>query len=121
MEKKKSFSELLNACTTSLSSCKGGKKESIYLPSVYADCESTDDKKRVRKQIRNICEKFCTDIRKNKTNKEKLKTLKREFLDFYKLCYVNNDYTVSSVASKNTDAMQLEHYKEMFVILENVK
>lgn len=111
------FLEKLNQVTESLSSCKGTKKESIYLPSIYEGCNTTDEKKSVRKKIRNIAEKFCTDIIQCKDS-TKLTKLIADFKQFYAMCYINNDYTISSIASKNTDSLQLENYKKMFVIIE---
>lgn len=114
---KKNFSELLDKLTENLSSVKGAKKESIYLPSIYDGCSTTDEKKQRRKKVRNIAEKFCNDII-NCKDSAKLQTLIKDFLDFYKVCYQKNDYTISSIASKNTDSLQLENYKKMFIIIE---
>lgn len=111
------FLEKLNQVTESLSSCKGTKKESIYLPSIYEGCETTDAKKAIRKKIRNIAEKFCNDIITCKDT-TKLAKLIADFKQFYSICYINNDYTISSIASKNTDSLQLDNYKKMFVIIE---
>lgn len=111
------FLEKLNSVTESLSSNKGAKRDSIYLPSIYEDCNSTDEKKQVRKKIRNIAEKFCSDIITCKDS-AKLAKLIADFKQFYGMCYINNDYTISSIASKNTDSMQLDNYKKMFVIIE---
>lgn len=117
---KKNFSELLDKLTENLSSVKGAKKESIYLPSIYDSCNTTDEKKQRRKKVRNISEKFCNDILSCKDS-AKLQNLIKDFLEFYKLCYQRNDYTISSIASKNTDSLQLENYKKMFVIIETNK
>ena len=111
------FLEKLNQVTESLSSCKGTKKESIYLPSIYEGCETTDAKKAIRKKIRNVAEKFCNDIITCK-DATKLAKLIVDFKQFYAMCYINNDYTISSIASKNTDSLQLDNYKKMFVIIE---
>lgn len=111
------FLEKLNQVTESLSSCKGTKKESIYLPSIYEGCNTTDEKKAIRKKIRNVAEKFCNDIITCKDN-TKLTKLIEDFKQFYAMCYINNDYTISSIASKNTDSLQLDNYKKMFVIIE---
>lgn len=111
------FLDKLNAVTENLSSNKGNKRDSIYLPSIYEGCNSTDEKKQVRKKIRNIAEKFCSDIITCKDS-AKLAKLIVDFKKFYNMCYINNDYTISSIASKNTDSMQLDNYKKMFVIIE---
>ena len=111
------FLEKLNQVTESLSSCKGTKKESIYLPSIYEGCNTTDEKKAIRKKIRNVAEKFCNDIITCKDN-TKLAKLIADFKQFYAMCYINNDYTISSIASKNTDSLQLDNYKKMFIIIE---
>ena len=111
------FLEKLNQVTESLSSCKGTKKENIYLPSIYEGCETTDAKKAIRKKIRNVAEKFCNDIITCKDD-TKLAKLIADFKQFYAICYINNDYTISSIASKNTDSLQLDNYKKMFVIIE---
>lgn len=120
METKKNFSELLDKLTENLSSVKGAKKESVYLPSIYDGCTNTDEKKQRRKKVRNIAEKFCSDIINCKDN-SRLQNLISDFLQFYKMCYQRNDYTISSIASKNTDSLQLENYKKMFVIIESNK
>ena len=109
--------EQLNKVSENLSSCKGTKKESIYLPSIYEGCSTTDEKKAIRKKIRNLAEKFCTDIIQCK-DIAKLTKLIADFKQFYSMCYINNDYTISSIASKNTDSLQLDNYKKMFVIIE---
>lgn len=112
------FLEKLNQVTENLSSCKGTKKESIYLPSIYEGCNTTDEKKAIRKKIRNVAEKFCNDIITCKDN-TKLAKLIADFKQFYAMCYINNDYTISSIASKNTDSLQLDNYKKMFIIIES--
>ena len=113
------FLEKLNQVTENLSSCKGTKKESIYLPSIYDNCNTTIEKKAIRKKIRNIAEKFCNDIITCKDS-NRLTKLIVDFKQFYSMCYINNDYTISSIASKNTDSLQLDNYKKMFVIIEDV-
>ena len=118
-EQKFSFTDLLNQCTENLSTNKGNKRDSVYLPSIYEGCSTTDEKKQRRKKIRNCAEKFCSDIISTK-DESKLKKLVADFLQFYKLCYINNDYTISSIASKNTNSLQLENYKKMFIIIEKV-
>ena len=120
METKKNFSEMLDKLTENLSSVKGVKKESVYLPSIYEGCVNIDEKKQRRKKVRNIAEKFCSDILSCKDS-NKLQNLIIDFLQFYKMCYQKNDYTISSIASKNTDSLQLENYKKMFVIIEQNK
>lgn len=109
--------EKLNKVSENLSSNKGAKRDSIYLPSIYDGCNSTDEKKQIRKKIRNLAEKFCSDIITCKDS-AKLAKLIADFKEFYAMCYINNDYTISSIASKNTDSMQLDNYKKMFVIIE---
>lgn len=109
--------EKLNKVSENLSSNKGAKRDNIYLPSIYDGCESTDEKKQIRKKIRNLAEKFCSDIITCK-DVAKLAKLIADFKEFYAMCYINNDYTISSIASKNTDSMQLDNYKKMFVIIE---
>lgn len=109
--------EKLNKVSENLSSNKGAKRDGIYLPSIYEGCESTDKKKQIRKKIRNLAEKFCSDIITCK-DVAKLAKLIADFKEFYAMCYINNDYTISSIASKNTDSIQLDNYKKMFVIIE---
>lgn len=109
--------EKLNQLSENLSSNKGGNRDSIYLPSVYEDCHSNDDKKARRKKIRQMAEKYCSDIITCKDS-SKLVKLIADFKEFYKLCYIHNDYTISSIASKQTSSMQLDSYKQMFVIIE---
>ena len=113
-EKNFSFSELLNKVTTNLPSCKGSKKESIYKNSIFADCKDKDEKKQRRKKIRNLAENFCKAILQSPENEQ----LKKDFIEFYKQCYIVNDYSVNSICSKNTDSLQIDNYKKMFEILK---
>lgn len=113
-EKKFSFSELLNKVTNNLPTCKGSKKESIYKNSIFADCKDKDEKKQRRKKIRNLAENFCKAILQSPENEQ----LKKDFLEFYKQCYLINDFSVSSICSKNTDSLQIDNYKRMFEILK---
>lgn len=113
-EKNFSFSELLNKVTTNLPSCKGSKKESIYKNSIFADCKDKDEKKQRRKKIRNLAENFCKAILQSPENEQ----LKKDFIEFYKQCYLVNDFSVNSICSKNTDSLQIDNYKKMFEILK---
>lgn len=113
-EKNFSFSELLNKVTTNLPTCKGSKKESIYKNSIFADCKDKEEKKQRRKKIRNLAENFCKAILQNPDNEQ----LKKDFTEFYKNCYLVNDFSISSICSKNTDSLQIDNYKKMFEILK---
>lgn len=113
-EKNFSFSELLNKVTTNLPTCKGSKKESIYKNSIFADCSDKDEKKQRRKKIRNLAENFCKAILQSPDNEQ----LKKDFVEFYKQCYLINDYSVNSICSKNTDSLQIDNYRKMFEILK---
>ena len=113
-EKNFSFNELLNKVTNHLPTCKGNKKESIYKNSIFADCQDKDEKKQRRKKIRNLAENFCKAILQSPNNEQ----LKKDFLEFYKQCYLINDFSVNSICSKNTDSLQIDNYKKMFEILK---
>lgn len=113
-EKQFSFNELLNKVTNNLPTCKGTKKESIYKNSIFADCKDKDEKKQRRKKIRNLAENFCKAILQSPNNEQ----LKSDFIEFYKNCYIINDFSVSSICSKNTDSLQIDNYKKMMEILK---
>lgn len=88
----------------------GTKKASIYKVEIFADC-TDKEKKSLRKKLRNMLFS-CASSLINEENKEKQKELIKAFNDFYKDCYVCNDYTLQSVCNENLKADKKE-------ILEN--
>lgn len=97
-----------------LKSSKGLKKESVYKTAIFKDCTTSDDKKAIRRKLRNVIENFlksflaCKDI----ASKEKFA---KDFLLYYKEVYSDNSFTVSSLFSKNKDLneAQTKAYESM--------
>lgn len=77
----------------------GTKKASIYKIEIFDNC-TDKEKKSLRKKLRNMLFS-CASSLINEKNKEKQKSLIKAFNDFYKSCYVTNDYSLSSVCNEN--------------------
>ena len=77
----------------------GTKRESIYQISIFENC-SDKEKKSLRKKLRNTLFSLCSSLIDEKDDQRKNKLIK-SFNDFYKLVYVTNDYTLSSVCNEN--------------------
>ena len=76
-----------------------GHKESIYKSSIFEGL-SDKEKKASRKKIRNYVQSLLSSI--CSADGESLKTLCKEFTDFYQEVYAVNDYSFASLASENT-------------------
>lgn len=77
----------------------GTKKASIYKIEIFDNCNDKE-KKSLRKKLRNMLFS-CASSLINEKDKEKQKSLIKAFNDFYKSCYVINDYSLSSVCNEN--------------------
>ena len=88
----------------------GTKKASIYKNEIFDDC-TDKEKKSLRKKLRNMLFSCATSL-VNEKNAEKKNALIKAFNEFYKECYVNNDYSLQSVCNENLKAEKKE-------ILEN--
>lgn len=77
----------------------GTKKASIYKVEIF-DNYNDKEKKSLRKKLRNMLFS-CASSLINEKDKEKQKSLIKAFNDFYKSCYVINDYSLSSVCNEN--------------------
>lgn len=77
----------------------GTKKASIYKVEIFDNCNDKE-KKSLRKKLRNMLFS-CASSLINEKDKEKQKSLIKAFNDFYKSCYVINDYSLSSVCNEN--------------------
>lgn len=77
----------------------GTKKASIYKDEIFTDCNEKE-KKSLRKKLRNMLFSCATSLLDEK-NKENQKALIKAFNDFYKECYLINDYSLNSVCNEN--------------------
>jgi hypothetical protein len=77
----------------------GTKKASIYKDDIFTDCNEKE-KKSLRKKLRNMLFSCATSLL-NEKNKENQKALIKAFNDFYKECYLINDYSLNSVCNEN--------------------
>ena len=77
----------------------GTKKASIYKDEIFSDCNEKE-KKSLRKKLRNMLFS-CASSLLNEKNKENQKALIKAFNDFYKECYLINDYSLNSVCNEN--------------------
>lgn len=77
----------------------GTKKASIYKDEIFTDCNEKE-KKSLRKKLRNMLFSCATSLL-NEKNKENQKALIKAFNDFYKECYLLNDYSLNSVCNEN--------------------
>ena len=77
----------------------GTKKASIYKDEIFTDCNEKE-KKSLRKKLRNMLFS-CASSLINEKNKENQKALIKAFNDFYKECYLINDYSLNSVCNEN--------------------
>ena len=76
-----------------------GHKESIYKASIFeglSDKEKKASRKKIRNYVQSLLSSICT------AEGESLKTLCKEFTDFYQEVYAVNDYSFASLASENT-------------------
>lgn len=82
-----------------------GTKTEIYKKELF---EGANEKqiKSLRKKFRNVTFDFLSTIAMNADKK-----LIDGFIDFYKLVYINNDFSFSSIASENTK----EEKKEILI------
>lgn len=101
--------EILKSVTTNLKS-NAGRNESIYKKEVFTGVEN---KKNLRAKLRKIAENFAKTIIAEK-NEDKLKSLIKDFNEFYSSFYVVNDYSLNSICSNNTEEQTKENYKKMF-------
>ncbi len=107
--KKVNVNEILSKVTANLKT-NLGRNESIYKKEIF---ENIENKKNFRSKLRKIAENFAKTIN-NEKNKENLKSLIKDFEEFYKSFYILNDYSVNSICSNNTDEQTKENYKKMF-------
>lgn len=77
----------------------GTKKASIYKDEIFTECNEKE-KKSLRKKLRNMLFSCATSLL-NEKNKENQKALIKAFNDFYKECYLINDYSLNSVCNEN--------------------
>lgn len=96
-----------------------GKSESIYRKEIYTDIPK-EKHKNLRTKLRKITENFAQTIIAEK-DKEKLKSIIKDFIEYYKEIYLINDFSVNSICSNNTETETKELYKKMFEIVTNNK
>lgn len=76
-----------------------GHKESLYKSEIFeglSDKEKKSSRKKIRNYVQSLLLSICT------AEGESLKTLCKEFTDFYQEVYAVNDYSFASIASENT-------------------
>ena len=96
-----------------------GRNESIYKKEIYTDIPK-EKHKNLRTKLRKITENFARTIIAEK-DKEKLKSVIKDFTKYYTEIYLVNDFSVNSICSNNTDAETKELYRKMFDKIANVK
>lgn len=84
----------------------GTKKTSIYKIEIFEDYNEKE-RKSLRKKLRNMLFSCATSLISEK-DKEKQKSLIKAFNDFYKSCYVTNDYTLQSICNENLKSEKKE-------------
>lgn len=77
----------------------GTKKASIYKDEIFTNCNEKE-KKSLRKKLRNMLFSCATSLL-NEKNKENQKALIKAFNNFYKECYLINNYSLNSVCNEN--------------------
>lgn len=96
-----------------------GRNESIYKKEIYTDIPK-EKQKNLRTKLRKITENFARTIVAEKDT-EKLKSIIKDFTEYYSEIYLINDYSVNSICSNNTDAETKKLYQEMFDKITNNK
>ena len=94
--------------TELLKSSKGSAKESIYKNEIFKNVEN---KKEMRIKLRKLMYNYCNSILSIK-DINKCKSLAKDFQNFYTSAYRVNDFTLSSIASANTDGTKKEILKK---------
>lgn len=110
-----SVKTILEKTTKNLKSS-AGRNESIYKKEVFEGCEN---KKNLRAKLRKALENFAKTIIQEEKNETKLKSLIKDFNEFYQAFYLINDYSLNSLCSNNTDEQTKENYKKMLEIITN--
>ena len=91
-----------------LKTSKGGAKESIYKKEIF---ENVENKKAMRTKLRKLMYNYCNSIVSIKDT-NKCKSLAKDFKNFYTSVYRVNDFTLSSIASVNTEDTKKEILKK---------
>lgn len=102
---------------TLLSSNSGLKSENIYKKDIFADCITDREKKTTRRKIRNLLDNYVKAILQCK-DPVKLQKLCADFNKFYFAIYSNNDYSLQSIASNNTDENKKENLQKFLQIVQ---
>lgn len=84
----------------------GMRRESIYQTAIFENC-SDEEKKSLRKKLRNTLFSICSSLIDEKDETKKNKLIK-SFNDFYKSVYIANDYSLQSVCNENLKAEKKE-------------
>ena len=93
--------------TELLKTSKGGAKESIYKNEIFVNVEN---KKAMRIKLRKLMFNYCNSII-SITDRNKCKSLAKDFQNFYTSVYRVNDFTLNSIASANTEETKKEILK----------
>ena len=106
---------LKNRVQSDLISCRGGKKESIYKSKIFEGMNNADEKKKMRKKLRNLRDNLLQSIIAKPTNENLLNA----FVDFYKNAYISNSYKLESVCSANASEKEKEICNQGLQIVSN--
>ncbi len=110
---------LLDKVTVKNPTATNGERKS----SLYKELDNKKLDKQQRKTVRNKRNKLINNIlfyAQQKQLKELKETIK-EFNSFYKETYLLNDYSINSIASKNSDKDTMEKVEIFFKIVKEFK
>lgn len=101
----------------------GQNKETIYKSSLFDKCLTDRDKKSLRRKLRNTIDSFVSSFisYSEKKDTNKLTALYNSFAIYYSEVYANNDYTLNSLVSNNTDTSKKESIQKMLDIIAKIK
>lgn len=111
------ISDFANNTKGLLQTALGTKKASIYKNDIFDNC-TDKEKKSLRKKLRNMLFSCATSL-VNEKNAEKKNALIKAFNEFYKDCYVNNDYSLQSVCNENLKAEKKEILEKALDLCKN--
>lgn len=111
------ISDFANNTKGLLQTALGTKKASIYKNEIFNNC-SDKEKKSLRKKLRNMLFSCATSL-VNEKNAEKKNALIKAFNEFYKDCYVNNDYSLQSICNENLKAEKKEILEKALDLCKN--
>lgn len=94
-----------------------GIEEHIYKKEIYTGIPEKQHRN-LRTKLRKTTKSFAETIVAEKDN-NKLKSLIKDFTEYYKEIYLLNDFSVNSICSRNSQPEVKELYQKMFDIINN--